>query len=127
MATNPSVKPVNRQASTRTQMDVLLGKAEKPLGRLFFVKDGQREFSQFAYSEDWLADAQFFDVSPDLTRQSGYQLRKPPTKNDTCFFLALADTEPDAWGRCLTSTILTARRQLSWPVEAGDDFNPLLA
>jgi serine/threonine-protein kinase HipA len=95
MATNPSVKPVNRQASTRTQMDVLLGKAEKPLGRLFFVKDGQREFSQFAYSEDWLADAQFFDVSPDLTRQSGYQLRKPPTKNDTCFFLALADTEPD--------------------------------
>ncbi len=27
----------------------------------------------------------------------------------------------------LTSTILTARRQLSWPVEAGDDFNPLLA
>ena len=29
--------------------------------------------------------------------------------------------------RCLTSTILTARRQLSWPVEAGDEFNPLLA
>lgn len=28
---------------------------------------------------------------------------------------------------CLTSTILTARRQLSWPVEAGDEFNPLLA
>ncbi len=27
----------------------------------------------------------------------------------------------------LTSTILTARRQLSWPVEAGDEFNPLLA
>jgi serine/threonine-protein kinase HipA len=83
MATNPSVKPVNRQASTRTQMDVLLGKAEKPLGRLIFVKDGQREFSQFAYSDDWLADTQFFDVSPDLNRQSGYQLRKPPTKNDT--------------------------------------------
>jgi hypothetical protein len=27
----------------------------------------------------------------------------------------------------LTSTILTARRQLSWPVEAGEDFNALLA
>jgi serine/threonine-protein kinase HipA len=80
-------------------MDVFLGQAEKPLGRLIFVKDGQREFSQFAYSEDWLADAQFFDVSPDLSRQSGYQLRKPPTQHDTCFFLALADTEPDAWGR----------------------------
>ena len=94
-----SSKPAARPAPTRTQMDVFLGKAEKPLGRLIFVKDGQREFSQFAYSDDWLSDAQFFDVSPDLNRQSGYQLRKPPTKNDTCFFLALADTEPDAWGR----------------------------
>jgi integrase len=27
----------------------------------------------------------------------------------------------------LTSTILTARRQLSWPVEAGNEFNALLA
>ena len=95
MATKPAVK----QAPTRTQMDVFLGKVKKPVGRLIFVKDGQREFSQFAYSDDWLADAQFFDISPDLNRQSGYQLRKPPTKNETCFFLALADTEPDAWGR----------------------------
>jgi serine/threonine-protein kinase HipA len=88
-----------RQAPKRTQIDVFLGKAEKPLGRLIYVKDGQREFSQFAYSDAWLADAQFFDVSPDLARQSGCQLRKPPTQHDTCFFLALADTEPDAWGR----------------------------
>ncbi len=95
MATKPAVK----QAPTRTQMDVFLGKIKKPVGRLIFVKDGQREFSQFAYSDDWLADTQFFDFSLDLNRQSGYQLRKPPTKNDTCFFLALADTEPDTWGR----------------------------
>jgi serine/threonine-protein kinase HipA len=95
MATKPAVK----QAPTRTQMDVFLGKIKKPVGRLIFFKDGQREFSQFAYSDDWLADTQFFDISPDLNRQSGYQLRKPPTKNDTCFFLALADTEPDTWGR----------------------------
>lgn len=83
----------------RTALDVFLGKAEKPVGRLVFVKDGPREFSQFAYSESWLTDAQCFDVSPDLHRQTGYQLRKAPTKNDNCFFQALADTEPDAWGR----------------------------
>lgn len=94
-----ATKPVSRQAPTRTQFDVCLGKAQKPIGRLIFVKDGQREFSQFAYSEEWLADPRFFDISPDLQRQSGYQLRKPPTKNDPRFFLALADTEPDAWGR----------------------------
>jgi serine/threonine-protein kinase HipA len=84
---------------TRTTLDVCLGKAERPLGRLIFVKDGQRGFSQFAYSEDWLTDTQFFDVSPDLNRKSGYQLRKASSKNDSSFFLALADTEPDAWGR----------------------------
>ena len=94
-----ATKPAFKQASQRTQLDVFLGKAEKPLGRLIFVKDGQREFSQFAYSDEWLADPLFFDVSPDLHRQSGYQLRKPPGKSDSCFFLALADTEPDAWGR----------------------------
>lgn len=94
-----ATKPVSRQAPARTQFDVCLGKAQKPIGRLIFVKDGQREFSQFAYSEEWLADPRFFDISPDLQRQGGYQLRKPPTKNDPRFFLALADTEPDAWGR----------------------------
>lgn len=57
--------------ATRTPLDVYLGKAEQPIGRLIFVKDGQREFSQFAYSEAWLADARFFDVSPDLNCQSG--------------------------------------------------------
>jgi hypothetical protein len=73
------------RAPTRTSFDVYLGKAEKPLGRLIFVKDGQREFSQFAYSDEWLADAQCFDSSPDLRRRSGYQLRKPPTGNDSSF------------------------------------------
>jgi hypothetical protein len=47
MVTKPSFK----QATTRTPLDVFLGKAEKPLGRLIFVKDGQREFSRYAYSD----------------------------------------------------------------------------
>ena len=96
-----ATKPAFKQASQRTQLDVFLGKAEKPLGRLIFVKDGQREFSQFAYSDEWLADAQFFDVSPDLHRQSGYQLRKPPTQNDSCFFLAAFSVTASVNGRAL--------------------------
>lgn len=95
MASQSTFNPVPK----RTQLDVFLGQAEKPLGRLIFVKDGQRAFSQFSYSEEWLIDTQSFDISTDLQRQSGYQLRKPQSKNDSCFFLALADTEPDAWGR----------------------------
>jgi serine/threonine-protein kinase HipA len=88
-----------KPAPVRRQLDVFLGKGEQALGRLIFAKDGQREFSQFAYNEAWLLDGQYFDMSTDLNRQTGYQLRKPPTPNDSCFFLALADTEPDAWGR----------------------------
>ncbi len=44
MATQSTFNPV----PTRTQLDVFLGKAEKPLGRLIFVRDGQRAFSQFS-------------------------------------------------------------------------------
>lgn len=83
----------------RTRLEICLGESERPVGHLVFVKDGQREFSQFAYSEEWIANKDYFDISPDLIRQAGYQLRKPPTRNDSCFFLALSDTEPDAWGR----------------------------
>ena len=95
MASTPTFKAT----AIRTTLEVCLGKLEKPFGKLIYVKDGPREFSQFAYNEEWLTDPTNIDVSPDLNRQSGYQLRKPPTKNDSCFFLALADTEPDAWGR----------------------------
>lgn len=84
---------------TRVEVSVYLGRAAAPLGQLVFVKDGQREFSQFAYSSEWLSDTRYFDISPDLSRHPGYQLRKPPTRNDASFFLALADTAPDAWGR----------------------------
>lgn len=95
MASSPTFKAT----AIRTTLEVCLGKLEKPVGKLIYVKDGPREFSQFAYNEEWLTDPTKIDVSPDLNRQSGYQLRKPPTKNDSSFFLALADTEPDAWGR----------------------------
>ena len=77
-----------KQAPARTQFDVCLGKSQKPLGRLIFVKDGQREFSQFAYSEAWLADPEFFEVSFDLQRQmlffrpGRYRARRLGTTSD---------------------------------------------
>jgi serine/threonine-protein kinase HipA len=83
---------------TKVELDVCLGQAGVPVGKLVYVKDGPREFSQFAYRDEWLANPVAFDVSPDLSRVLGYQLRKAPSKDDSCFFLALADTEPDSWG-----------------------------
>lgn len=95
MATKPTFTP----SKIRTPLSVYLGTTDMLVGRLIYVKEGSREFSQFAYSDEWLSNSQFFDVSPDLIEQLGYQLRKPKSKADSCFFLALADTEPDAWGR----------------------------
>ena len=94
MATGKST--VNAQ---KTQLNVCIGKEGLPVGELAYVKDGAREYSVFAYGQEWLRHPSRFDVSPDLVLAPGHQVRKPPTKDDSRFFLALADTEPDAWGR----------------------------
>src|SRR5665647_1081946 len=84
---------------TKIRLDVCIGKEGLPVGELAYVKDGAREYSAFAYAQDWLRQPSRFNVSPDLVLASGHQVRKPPAKDDSRFFLALADTEPDAWGR----------------------------
>jgi len=89
-------KPGNAQ---KTQLDVCIGKEGLPVGTLAYVKEGAREYSVFAYGQDWLRHPSRFSVSPDLALAPGHQVRKPPTRDDPRFFLALADTEPDAWGR----------------------------
>ena len=89
----------NTGNAQKTQLDVCIGKEGLPVGELAYVKDGAREYSVFAYSQEWLRHPAHFAVSPDLALVPGHQVRKPPTKDDTRFFLALADTEPDAWGR----------------------------
>jgi len=68
-------------------------------------------FTQFAYFQDWLDHADTFNVSPDLTATPGYQTRKPVTKEDSLFFLALGDTEPDAWGRRVIARAHAKRRE----------------
>ncbi|MDP9082959.1 MAG: type II toxin-antitoxin system HipA family toxin [Pseudomonadota bacterium] len=80
------------------QVDVCLGKAARPIGRLTYVKDGGREYSAFVYDEAWLTDSVRFEVSPDLPLIPGHLTRRARTKDDSCFHLAITDTEPDAWG-----------------------------
>lgn len=95
----------------KTELDVCLGKAGTPVGRLVFVRNGPRAFTQFAYFQDWLDHEDTFNVSPDLTAAPGYQTRKPATKEDSLFFLALGDTEPDAWGRRVIARAHARRRE----------------
>jgi len=99
MAAKAAGKHAKPSAPSKVELDICIGKAQLPVGKLIYMKDGRREFSQFAYREEWLASQLAFDISPDLGRIPGYQTRRAPSKEDSCFFLALADTEPDAWGR----------------------------
>lgn len=87
------------RSRARIELDVCLGRNAIPVGKLVYTKDGQREFSQFAYREDWINHPDVFDISPDLDRVLGYQVHRAPSRDDSCFFHALADTEPDSWGR----------------------------
>lgn len=95
----------------KTELDVCLGKAGTPVGKLVFVQNGPRVFTQFAYFQDWLDHADTFNVSPDLMATPGYQTRKPASKEDSLFFLALGDTEPDAWGRRVIARAHAKRRE----------------
>jgi serine/threonine-protein kinase HipA len=96
--------PRKSVAHTRkVQLEVCIGKEAQPVGQLAFVKDGNREYSVFTYSAGWLSHPARFAVSPDLALAPGYQVCKPPGKEDSRFFFALADTEPDAWGRRVIS------------------------
>jgi serine/threonine-protein kinase HipA len=80
-------------------VDVALGQSAIPLGSLTYAKDGRREHSTFAYDSDWLTNAKArFAVSPDLPLVAGNQFRKAPSKEDSIFHFAFADTEPDGWG-----------------------------
>jgi len=76
----------------KRQVGVCLGKAERPIGQLTYIKDGAREYSSFAYDNQWLASPDRFEVSPDLPLVEGHLVRRAPTKHDSCFHFALADT-----------------------------------
>lgn len=86
-------------APTQKKVGVALGQTAIPLGELAYTKAGRREHSTFAYDAAWLSDAATrFAISPDLPLVAGNQFRKAPSKDDSIFHFAFADTEPDGWG-----------------------------
>jgi serine/threonine-protein kinase HipA len=118
------------QAATRamkTRLDVCIGKQGLCVGELTYVKDGAREYSAFAYDETWLRSASRFAVSPELELTPGHQVRKAPTKDDSCFFFALADTAPDAWGRRVIARAHARARRVDADLKALTELDYLCA
>ena len=95
----------------RQQATVCVGRAAIEAGELTFVRDGRREYSAFAYDRSWLTHESGFEISPDLPLREGHVTRRAATEEDSPFPSALADTEPDTWGKRVIQRGHAKRRQ----------------
>jgi len=93
------------------QASVCVGRAAIEVGDLTFVRDGHREYSAFAYNRSWLGHADRFEISPDLPLREGHVTRRAASEEDSPFPAALADTEPDTWGKRIVQRAHAKHRQ----------------
>ncbi len=106
-------------------IDIHLGDGPQ-VGRLHYDLQGRRENAAFEYTADWLGEHERFAVDPTLPLVAGPQFhRKAP--EGSAFHAAIADTEPDGWGRQVIKRDHAKQRQQAR--QAGDvvDAAPLNA
>jgi serine/threonine-protein kinase HipA len=97
--------------SIKQQTTVCVGRAAIEVGDLTFVRDGRREYSAFTYDRSWLTHRERFEISPDLPLRAGHFTRRASSDEESSFPAALADTEPDAWGKRVIQRAHAKRRQ----------------
>ncbi|MFA5265099.1 MAG: type II toxin-antitoxin system HipA family toxin [Opitutaceae bacterium] len=91
-------------------LQVFIGNAGRLVGTLHYDQNGAREHAAFAYDEAWLAASDRFAIEPNLPLVAGPQFhRKAP--DGPVFHAAIADTEPDGWGRRVIARDHAKRRQ----------------
>jgi len=117
---------VNARATSRQKASVWVGRAALEVGELALTRDGRREYSAFAYDRSWLAHDERFEISPDLPLREGRFTRRSAGE-DSPFPLALADTEPDAWGKRVIQRAHVKLRQRDASLGALTRFDLLTA
>ena len=105
-------------SGSKVQLQLCLGESGLLVGELIYVKEGAREYSAMAYDATWLASESRFNVSPDLDLIEGYQTHKAASNADSVFHFALADTEPDSWGRRVIARAHAKARQANPDLKA---------
>ncbi len=83
---------------TRT-ITVLIGEEPHPVGVLRYNQEGNREYSAFTYAPEWIGAIGGFAVDPAMPMAPTTYFQKRMGKEDSPFAGAIADTEPDGWGR----------------------------
>src|SRR5882724_2187987 len=79
-------------------IQVCLGNDARGIGTSHYDLSGAKERAAFAYDETWLAAPDRFALEPGLPLVAGAQFHRK-TRDGSVFHAALADTEPDGWGR----------------------------
>jgi serine/threonine-protein kinase HipA len=91
---------------------VVLDRPETVIGDLRYDQQGRRECAAFAYAGAWLADPERFAIDPALPLVEGSQYHAQHGEG-SLFHGAIADTEPDGWGRRVILRDHARRREAS--------------
>ncbi len=94
----------------RRTIAIRLGAEARPLGVLRYDQQGARESATFEYDAAWLAAADRFAIEPGLPLVAGPQFHRK-VRDGSVFHAAIADTEPDGWGRRVIQRDHAKRRQ----------------
>jgi serine/threonine-protein kinase HipA len=101
-----------------------LGEEGRPLGVLRYDQQGARESASFEYDAAWLTDPGRFAIEPDLPLLGGPQFHRK-VGDGSIFHAAIADTEPDGWGRRVIQRDHAKRRQAARRAGRQVDVRPL--
>lgn len=110
----------------RRSIAVHLGEEATPLGTLRYDQQGARESAVFDYDAGWLAAAGRYSIEPGLPLVAGPQFHRK-TREGSVFHNAIADTEPDGWGRRVIQRDHAKRRQEARRAGTGAETRPLNA
>lgn len=94
----------------RRTIGISLGEGARSLGVIRYVSQGAREGAVIEYDTAWLAAPDRFTIDPTLALVAGPQFHRK-ARDGSVFHSAIADTEPDGWGRRVILRDYAKRRQ----------------
>jgi serine/threonine-protein kinase HipA len=94
----------------RRTIRVFVGDDARAVGVIRHAAEGSRESASFEYDAAWLAAGDRFALEPGLPLVAGAQFHRR-VRDGSVFHAAIADTEPDGWGRRVILRDHAKRRQ----------------
>src|SRR5262245_7835536 len=108
----------------RRAIRVFLGDEARAIGTLHDDARGARESAAFEYEPVWLAAGDGFAIEPGLPMVAGPQFHRKAGEG-SAFHAAIADTEPDGWGKRVILRDHAKRRPRTHRAGKGAPVEPL--